>query len=170
MNKNEQKCSKKQQKLNKEAGNICQEYLVDMNATQAYKRAGYAVKNDNVAAASSQRMLRNVKIKSKINQAIQKRAEKNSLTADWVLKHLKENLERCMQIEPVVDRFGHETGVFKWEPKAANKSLELIGKHIGMFVDKLEHTGLIDRVDKTLKNISSEKLQKIVGLLSEDDE
>ena len=146
------------------------EYVKDLNGASAYKRAGYKVKDEKIATACASRLLTNANIKTAVEKLMQNRAEKNLLTADWVLKHLKENLERCMQIEPVVDRYGHETGVFKWEPKAANKSLELIGKHIGMFVDKLEHSGSIDGVDKTFKNIPSEKLQKIVGLLSEDDE
>jgi phage terminase small subunit len=146
------------------------EYVKDLNGASAYRRAGYRAKNDNVAKACASRMLTNANIKTAVAKLMQDRAEKNSLTADWVLKRLKENLERCMQIEPVFDRYGHETGVYKWEPKAANKSLELIGKHIGMFIDKLEHSGTIDGVDTTFKNISSEKLQKIVGLLSEDDE
>ena len=39
------------------------EYLIDLNATRAYKVAYPRVKNDEVAAAAATRLLRNVKVK-----------------------------------------------------------------------------------------------------------
>ena len=38
------------------------EYLIDLNATRAYKVAYPRVKNDEVAAAAAARLLRNVKV------------------------------------------------------------------------------------------------------------
>lgn len=54
---------------------FCREYIYDWNATRAYKVAYPTVKNDNVAAAASNRLLRNVKILDYI-ESIQKELEK----------------------------------------------------------------------------------------------
>jgi hypothetical protein len=53
-----------------------------------------------------------------------------------VISRLKENADRAMQAVPVLDKDGKETGEFTWNPNAANRSLELIGKELGMFVDR----------------------------------
>ncbi len=39
---------------------------------------------------------------------------------------------------PVVDANGQETGVYSFQGAVANRALELLGKHIGMFVDRRE--------------------------------
>lgn len=173
MSKNIAKTSKKLNKVSKNLTKkqqlFVQEYLKDLNATDAYKRAGYAVKDDNVAAVCANKLLRNAKVKEQIDKAMEERAKRNQLSADWVLRKLKENTERCMQLEPVINKDGSFDGVYKWEPAAANRSLELIGKHIGMFVDRVEHSGSIDTKSK-LQNISSEKLEEIFYILSEDEE
>jgi phage terminase small subunit len=43
---------------------FCDEYLKDLNATKAYRRAGYSCKNENAAASSAATLLRNPKIKA----------------------------------------------------------------------------------------------------------
>lgn len=62
------------------------EYLVDLNATQAYKAAGYSVKSDNAAAVEGHKLLRNPKIAAEIKQAMDKRAEKVEIKAEQVLQ------------------------------------------------------------------------------------
>ena len=59
------------------------EYLVDLNATQAYLRAGYKV-SENVAAVNAKRLLSNAKIDAAIQEAIQKRSERTEIKADDV--------------------------------------------------------------------------------------
>ena len=71
----------------------------------------------------------------------------------YVLKNLKSVAERCMQAEEVLDREGNPVFIqgpdgeyapqYKFDQAGATKSLELIGKHVGMFNDKVkhEHTG-----------------------------
>jgi len=68
MSKNIAKTSKK---LAKKQQLFIQEYLVDMNATQAYKRAGYAVKNDNIAAVCASKLLTKANIKEQIDKAME---------------------------------------------------------------------------------------------------
>jgi phage terminase small subunit len=67
-------------------------------------------------------------------------AAKAGVSIQWVLTRLMENYERAMQHEPVMGKDG-STGEFRYDGAVANRSLELIGKHLGMFKDKVEHSG-----------------------------
>ena len=127
------------------------EYLVDLNATEAAKRAGFSVKT---AYSAGGRLLKDVEIQSAISAAQAKRAEKLDLSAEWVLAQLKKNYERAMQEEEVKDREGNGLGVFNYKGEVANRALELIGKHLGMFAEKSESTLtgsiklIVERVDE----------------------
>lgn len=115
-----------------------QEYLVDLNATQAAIRAGYAKRG---AEVTGHRLLRNPKIQCAI-QAAQKRREKRvEITQDFVLQGLLENFHRSMEEMPVLDHQGEPIGFFKYDGRVALRSLELLGKHLGMFREKVEVTG-----------------------------
>jgi phage terminase small subunit len=121
-----------------------EEYLCDLNATQAAMRAGYSTKTANEQAA---RLLANASVKSAVNAALEKRRKKTGITAEYVLSNLKEVVERCLQRAPVTDMKGKqiqdEDGNDLWEFNApgANKALELLGRHLGMFVNRTELTG-----------------------------
>lgn len=52
--------------LNPRQEAFCLHYAQTGNATESYKQAGYAVKNDNTAGSLSSRMLQNVKIKKRL--------------------------------------------------------------------------------------------------------
>lgn len=60
-----------------------QEYLIDLNATQAAIRAGYSPKGAEVLASN---LLRNAKVADAIKEAQVKRAERTEITADRVLR------------------------------------------------------------------------------------
>lgn len=62
-----------------------QEYLVDLNATQAATRAGYSEKT---AYSAGQRLLKNVEIQKAITAAKSKRSSRTEITADRVLQEL----------------------------------------------------------------------------------
>jgi phage terminase small subunit len=83
-------------------------------------------------------LLTNDNIMAEIQRLIALRAEKVGIDAEWVLKNLVEVANRCMQGVPVLDKEGNPTGEWKFEPNAANRSLELLGKHIGMFAEKIQ--------------------------------
>ena len=61
---------------------FCEEYLIDLNATQAAIRAGYSEKT---ASAASARMLRNVKIAAEISRLKAAKSERTQVTADMVI-------------------------------------------------------------------------------------
>jgi len=111
------------------------EYIIDLNATQAAIRAGFSVKAAGQVAA---RLLKNANIASEIAKMQDALAEKSSIDAQWVLEKLKENHARAMQAEPILDSKGKPTGEYRYDGAVANKALELIGKHIGMFVDRMD--------------------------------
>ena len=115
-----------------------QEYLKDMNATQAAIRAGYSA---HTAYSIGQRLLSNVEISQAIDAAMSERSERAKLTADYVLQNLHEIAQRCMQKSPVMvkgEQAIDEEGRHLWtfDAKNALRALELIGKHMGMFSDK----------------------------------
>ncbi|MBF8177820.1 terminase small subunit [Herminiimonas contaminans] len=62
------------------------EYIVTLNATGAYKKAGFTPKNDNVAGVEAYRLLRKPKVAAEIQKAMYKRAEKVGISAEKVLQ------------------------------------------------------------------------------------
>lgn len=146
------------------------EYLIDLNATQAYIRAGYAVKNEDVAAATASKLLRNAKVQEAIQEAQTKRQEQTQIDAAYVLRRLVEIdqmdvldiMDDQMKIRPVNEwpkvwrqyvvnlenlELSDGEGCFKkikWPDKV--KNLELLGRHVsvGAFKDKVEHSGKLE--------------------------
>lgn len=116
---------------------FCREYLVDLNATQAAIRAGYS---ENCAAEQGYENLRKPQIADRIAVLKAERYDRTELSADYVLEGLQEVFNRCMQKEAVTDNDGNIIE-FRFEHSGANKSLELLGKHLGLFVDRKEISG-----------------------------
>lgn len=114
------------------------EYLVDLNAIAAAKRAGYAASTAIAKASTWVIESRDSCPPNKqhvwdaVNEAKAKRAEHTGINAEYVLQQAKKLHERCMQEEPVLDRYGNITGVYKFDAAGAAKGLELLGKHVGV--------------------------------------
>jgi phage terminase small subunit len=107
-------------KLSAKQERFCKEYMIDLNATQAAIRTGYSARS---AYSQGQRLLKHAEI-AKALQDMQENAGKLvDMTAEWVLIQLKENHTIARENGDI----GH-----------SNKALELIGKHLGMFIDKQE--------------------------------
>ena len=96
------------------------EYLIDLNATQAAIRSGYSPKT---AYSIGGENLKKPEIAAKIAEKQQERAEKTEITKDWISDQLKLNYRRAMQ---------------SGDGSVANRSLELMGKLHGHFVEKSE--------------------------------
>jgi len=69
--------------LNAKQYRFVEEYLIDLNATQAATRAGYSGKT---AYSMGQRLLKNVEIQKMIEVAKAKRSERTEITQDMVLR------------------------------------------------------------------------------------
>jgi phage terminase small subunit len=113
------------------------EYLIDSNATQAAIRSGYSART---AAAIGSENLTKPEIAAAIQATQVKTSEDLGITHEWILGSLKQNAERAMQVEPVLDRHGNPTGEYVYQGHVANKALELLGKNRGMFADKMDHS------------------------------
>lgn len=118
------------------------QYLVDLNATQAAIRAGYSPKTAKSVGSEN---LTKPDIQKAISGQFKIRAERVEITQDYVLGMLVKNVERAMQVEPVFDREGNPTGEYTYRGSVANKALELLGKHLGIFPDRVEHEILLRR-------------------------
>ena len=102
-----------------------QEYLLDLNATQAAIRAGYSAKT---ACAIGAENLTKLEIKHAISLLMSMRSQRLKITADEVLQDIeliKQDAMRSMK------------GMMINHP-AALKACELQGRHLQMFVDKVE--------------------------------
>lgn len=163
------------------------EYLIDLNATRAYKVAYKSCKKDETAAVNGNRMLRNAKVKEYINKRMKDREQRTEITQDKVLEEIAKiafangtdfaKVVTKSFMKPVLDKEGNPTGEEKEvfykdveiedtenmpedKRKAISaikqtkfgisiescdkvRALELLGKHLGMFTDKVEHSGAI---------------------------
>ena len=120
---------------------FCTEYMIDLNATQAAIRAGYS---EDTARQIGSENLSKPDIADRISTLRDEQTSRTLVDADYVINGLLEVHKRCMQAEPVMERSDDgmtESGEFKFEHSGANKSLELLGKHLGLFVDKKEVSG-----------------------------
>ena len=99
---------------------FCREYLVDLNATQAAKRAGYSSRTANEQAA---RLLAKASVKARVAALQQEAAKRNDVTVDGVIAMLLE----CYRDAKAANQHG-----------PAVRAVELLGKRRGMFRDKIE--------------------------------
>ena len=140
------------------------EYLVDLNATAAAKRAKYSLKTAEAIGAEN---LKKPMILGRIQEAFQKRSERTEVTQDMVIAELSKiafgdqreiarwDQEGNVRITPSSDisddaaasiseirQSVTSVGIsFKVKKYDKTKALELLGKHLGMFVERHEHAG-----------------------------
>lgn len=137
-------------KLTAKQERFIDEYLIDLNATAAAIRAGYSEKTARVIAAEN---LTKPNILARITERKAELHKKAELSQEWVLEKLKECVSKSMQ-EQEVEKWDYEeksmvgTGEYVYDSKGATKALELLGKHLGMFKDKIEHSGDLSFVIK----------------------
>jgi phage terminase small subunit len=104
------------------------EYLIDLNATKAAERAGYSARS---ARAIGTENLAKPAIASAIRRAKEERAQRTLVSADWVIRHLKRNIVRASQLEPVMDKNGLPTGEYRWDGAVVNGAARLLLEHLG---------------------------------------
>ncbi len=124
-----------------------EEYLIDLNATQAAIKAGYSEKTARSVGSEN---LTKPDVAAAIVAAQKNRSERTEITQDYVLTSIVETLERCRQVRPVVHADGSPAMVetedgelapaFKFDAANALKAAALLGKHLSMFTDKVDHT------------------------------
>ena len=136
------------------------EYLIDLNATRAYKVAYPHVKSEGTARACSSRLLTKANIKTYIDEQLKKISSEKIADAKEVMEYLTKVMRREMKESVVVtltkERSEYvDTGDGKPRKKTvkeevpqiveipaklsdANKAAELLGKRYALFTDKAE--------------------------------
>lgn len=153
------------------------EYLIDLNATQAAIRAGYSEKT---ARSAGQRLLTNVYIQNRIAAAKAARSERTEITQDRVLQEYARigfaDIRKAVQWGPdklatetidgtqivsngivltdsddldedtamAVSEVSHTKDGIKIKMHDKKAALDSIARHLGMFVDKVEHSGAVN--------------------------
>lgn len=178
---------------------FCDEYLIDLNVTQAAIRSGYSKK---YAMAHAYELLDKTQVKKYLDKRMKDREIRTEITQDFVLKELyaiaKSNGSHYAKVvkksymKPVYDeqgnKIGEEEAFYKdvelketkdltvEEKKAITaikntkfginvetadkvKALELLGKHLGMFKDKVEVSG---NINNPYEGLSTEDLKKLI--------
>src|SRR5262249_24306237 len=88
----------------------------------AYEAAGY-----KPSPAAATRLSKNVKLQERVAELQGVSAERATVTRQWMLERLKENVERCMTEMAVLDREEKPTEKYGYQGNLAHKALELIG-------------------------------------------
>lgn len=128
-------------KLTAKQRRFCNEYLIDLNATQAAIRAGYSEKNARNIASEN---LAKPNIKAYIDERMAEKESQLIATQDEVLKYLTSVLRgESQSTEIVVEGTGDgcsEARTLKKEPSEKDrlKAAELLGKRYGLYTDKIE--------------------------------
>ena len=122
--------------MNAKQRKFADEYLIDCNATQAAIQAGY---NEKTAYSQGQRMLKNVEVKTYIDEQLERLHNEKTADAQEVLEYLTsvmrgEHTEQTLQL--VGDGVQTITDI-DVSAKERLKAAELIGKRYGMFKDNI---------------------------------
>ena len=145
--------------LNPKQQDFCREYLIDLNGKQAAIRAGYSQKTAEVQAS---RLLSLAKVKAYLKTVMDKRSKRTEITQDYVLNTIVATVERCQQAEPVMERNQdgdmQPTGEYKFDAANVLKGSELLGRHLGMWNDKL-------KIAHSFEQLSDEELEAEIAIL-----
>lgn len=121
--------------LNDKHRKFVAEYMIDMNATQAYLRAGYTC-TEEAARVSASKLLTNPNIVAEIATRQKTMQEESGMSVRWVLEQYQTIINNNIQADPTV----------------AKGALDSVAKHYGMFKEKVEITGTLS-VEKLLEQI-----------------
>lgn len=148
---------------------FCDEYLIDLNATRAYKVAYPNCKKDETAKSAGSRLLTNVNLQNYISEKMKQREKRTEVTQDMVIKELAKiaflDIRKLYtengQLKNVADIDDDTAGAIssletleeydgygddrekigdtqKVKLLDKTKALELLGRHLGIFNDKLD--------------------------------
>lgn len=120
------------------------EYLIDLNATRAYRAVYKNIKNDGVARRNGSRLLTNADIKKYIDDRLEEIHNEKTADAQEVMEYLTAVLRgKSTSEEIVVEGLGDgvsEARTMEKRPSEKDrlKAAELLGKRFGLYTDKVE--------------------------------
>jgi len=136
-----------EQKLRPMQIRFVEEFEKDLNGTAAALRAGYGKGNAKSAAVLASRMLRNPLILAYRKERSKEIYERLDISRESLAARLMEIYRRCMQVEPVhIYRDGEwvESGEYQFDARGAAKALELLGKSIDLFGERVTEKHVLD--------------------------
>jgi len=107
-------------KLTDKQSAFVEEYLIDLNATQAAIRAGYS---EETAKQIGSENLTKLDIQEAVQEAQAKRSKRTEITQDWVVNGIKETIEGTRDRDDASNSL---------------RGYELLGKHLKLFTEKHE--------------------------------
>lgn len=102
---------------------FCEEFLTDLNATQAVIRAGYKTKYPNRVAYQ---LMENPAIRIAIDGLRAERSKGTDVTKDFVLRGIQKTIKLAEENNNL---------------NALLRGYELLAKHLGMFIERTEISG-----------------------------
>lgn len=123
---------------------FCDEYLIDLNATRAYRAVYRSIKSDEVARKAGSRLLTNVDVKKYITNRMEEIHNKKTADAQEVIEYLTSVLRgESSSTEIVVEGTGDGCSEARTIEKAPSekerlKAAELLGKRYGLYTDKVD--------------------------------
>ena len=142
-----------------------EEYIIDLHITNAAIRAKYSKKT---AYSIGQRLLKNVEMQDYIQKLMDERSKRTNITRDKVLKELAHlgfsNIKNYIKastdgfiVFKDIDQISEEDaraiesikvnvkeGKIEFKLHSKTKTIEMMGRHLGMFLDKTEHSGKVE--------------------------
>ena len=139
------------------------EYLIELNATRAYRKAYPNCKKDSSADAAARKLLGNTRIQKYISERMEERQKRTEVTQDRVVEELaaiafskatdyveirSNGVAGMVIIKPTSELLDTQVRAISGIKEGANgieiklndkeKALELLGRHLGMWNDKLD--------------------------------
>lgn len=154
----------KGKKLNAKQQKFAREFLKDFNGTRAYKSV-YKSKNDNNAATSASRLLRNVKVQQELSDIMHQTKLADIMDIDDIIKRLSD-IASGEPLKSIFKRTNHDpkTGKDKVEfdsitiatPEVEDqlKAIEMLGRYYKIFID----------VNKDLEKAKTRQAQAEAGI------
>ncbi len=154
---------------------FCQEYIIDLNGAKAYERTYGKVKAARIQAC---KLLTKANIQERIAELQEKRAKRTEISQDRVLKELaclghsniKDYVDKAAKgfitfkdIDEISEedaraieaiKVNYEKGHIEFKLHSKTKTLEMIGRHLGMFKD------IGDKLAEVLYEISEKFIPK----------
>lgn len=166
------------------------EYLKDLNATRAYKTAYKNIKSEETARVNGSKLLTNTNVAEEIQKRMDERAKRTEITQDKVLKEIaklaftditsivsvkKFKTERGEYSKVIIKDFSELTeeqrtcisGVKETKLGievsfcSKERALELLGRHLGMFNDKIQLSGEV-KTGNPFAGLTTEELKEII--------
>lgn len=172
-------------KLTEKQKCFCEEYLIDLNATQAAIRAGYKSKT---AEVQGPRLLGNVRVKEYLSELMSRKQKGRIASADEVLSYLTRVISGESESEVLVTRsMGKDLGteivheMKKPDEKDKLKAAELLARYHGLMAPqqvevKNEVTVNIDQFNSLLvttkgmtRDEKEEYKRRLKGILEDHD-